>query len=134
MKIYLIAAAILLGSTSCKKNRKDHGKFDKKISPVINTELQDAGVARSIKMKVTFIVFNGCGQFDSFSDSTEADTLVMKVVARYPQDALCTDNLPALTTTFTKTYPAAGTYYIKWVGPAQGGYEGQVHRDTITVR
>jgi hypothetical protein len=134
MKLYLIAAAALLAFTSCKKNRKDHGKFDKKISPVVDTELQDAGVARSIKMKVTFIVFNGCGQFDSFSSSTEADTLVMQVVARYPQDALCTDDLPRRTTTFTKTYPAAGTYYIKWVGPVHGGTETQVHRDTIIVR
>ncbi|MGN7723819.1 hypothetical protein [Chitinophaga sp. 22620] len=134
MKLYLIAAAVLLASTSCKKNRKDHGKFNKEISPVVKTELQDAGVARSIKMEVTFIVFNGCGQFDSFSSSIEADTLVMQVVARYPQDALCTDDLPRRTTTFTKTYSAAGTYYIKWVGPAKDGYESQVHRDTIIVR
>lgn len=132
--MYLIAAAVLLASTSCKKDKnKDGGKFNKEFSPVVNTEPLDSGQPYTIKMKVTFTVFNGCGAFDSFSSSWEKDTLVMKVVARYPANAFCTDNLPTLTTTFTKEYTKPGTYYIKWVGPGQGEPEGSVHRDTVVI-
>ncbi|RPD38215.1 hypothetical protein EG028_26510 [Chitinophaga barathri] len=129
-----MAAALLLALTSCKKDPKE-SKYETMVSPVYDTELLNhTGGGLTINMKVTFAVFNGCGQFGSFVSSTQADTLVVKVLGRYPKEAVCTDDIPTRTATFTKTYPSPGTYYIKWVGPGAWGPESMIHRDTIVLR
>lgn len=137
MKLYLAATAVLLAVTSCDKDDPADSKYQRKFSPVVETELLQPATALTVSLKVTFLVFNGCGQFDSFvpsMDKTDKNTLVMKVMARYPKEAACTQDIPRRTATFNKIFPAPGTYYINWVGPAQAGPETVTHRDTIIVR
>ncbi|MBO9154294.1 hypothetical protein ACFOTA_18910 [Chitinophaga sp. GCM10012297] len=135
MKLYLAAVIMLSAITSCHKDDPAESKYERKFSPVVSTELQNAGAAGlTVSLKVTFQVYNGCGQFDSFVVSSDKDTGVVKVLARYPKEAFCTQDIPQRTATFKKTFPAPGTYYIKWVGPAQSGPETVTHRDTITVK
>src|SRR5688500_4859408 len=125
MKIALIAAALLLATSCDKDNNKT--EFIKKESLVIETALlEEPKAGTPVRLNVYFKVISGCGQFDSFVTSKEMDTLVVKVMARYPKNALCTDDYPTRTAVFSHTFPGQGTYYVKFPGP-----NNMVYRDTI---
>ena len=95
------------------------GNDDKCISivPAFVSEVNGpttGAVNQDINLNVSFPCFNGCGQFETFEKSSNADTTIIKVFARY-EGCVCTMDAPTRTTTYTFRTAQAGTYHLKFM-------------------
>ena len=127
-----ICLAIILMSgviQSChKKNDNPNCIEIRKNSPVYIVEGPDsAKLDETIELKVSFGVFNGCGDFGNFETTPQEDTTLISVTAKYA-GCLCTDNLPRIDTVYLFKSTKPGPNYLKFVGS-----EGVYIRDTIYV-
>lgn len=114
MKIRLIIFAILttIFLSNCKQ---DDECVEYKQAPVTLTNTPLTGeINKDILIDVSFGCFNGCGQFGSFEEDKQGNTLIIKVIAKY-QGCTCTHDVPIRQTTYTFNTAEKGTYYLKFL-------------------
>lgn len=130
MKYLVLMAAVVL-TAACKKNKDKPKEYDYRPARVLYTDGVNSTVYGAVlDLQVYFQVNNGCGQFDSFIvEEKNADTTLVQVKARYQKDAICTDNLPVLNTTYRFTPKKIGVHYLKFLGK-----NDQYVIDTIMVK
>ncbi len=75
----------------------------------------------SVPIEVIIRVTNGCGQFHKFFETQKAGILFVKAEARYPEDRLCTQNLPKRTAVYNFTPFRSGVHELKFLSPKRGG-------------
>jgi hypothetical protein len=63
---------------------------------------------------VAFYVNNGCGDFGSFEETIDGNTITIKVIAKY-EGCVCTDDIPLRESVYTFTSATAGTYTLKFL-------------------
>ncbi|RPE07993.1 hypothetical protein EGT74_13025 [Chitinophaga lutea] len=127
---FLVLLGIAAAMNSCEKDKKPK-EYTYAPAPVMATDgVNTTTLGVPLKLTVHFQVHNGCGAFDRFvAEDKNADTTLVYVQARYPKDAMCTDNLPVLHTSYTFTPKKTGVHYLKF-----RGREGQFVIDTIMVK
>ncbi len=126
--LVFLALGAVIGS--CQKDKKPT-EYTYSPAPVLSTEgVNSTTHGIDLHLQVYFQVNNGCGQFDEFVvEEKNADTTLVYVQAKYPKDAMCTDNLPVLNTRYTFTPKKIGVHYLKF-----RGRDGAFVTDTIIVK
>ncbi|HTF31868.1 MAG TPA: hypothetical protein VK625_23585 [Flavitalea sp.] len=87
-----------------------------------------AQVGTSITLSLSFAVYNGCGQFSRFQETTKGNKRIIKPIAVYPTCSLCTADIPTRHVDYKFSADQPGTYYLQF----EGIYESEV-LDTIVV-
>lgn len=59
-------------------------------------------------------MFNGCGQFGSFTENKQGKTITLGVIAKY-EGCICTEIAPILNEIYTFKTIEQGTYYLKFL-------------------
>ena len=108
----MVITAVIL--TSCMKDNEDEC-IEYKQAPVTLTNTPSTGQINSdILINVSFGCINGCGQFGSFEETCQGNTLTIKVIAKY-EGCICTQEAPIRQTTYTFSTAEQGTYYLKFL-------------------
>lgn len=111
-----------------KKNNSTCLSFEK--APIIAVDGPHAAkVNESISIKVSFVVFNGCGQFGRFEESVVENLTKISVIAKY-EGCRCTLDIPRRETQYTFVAPSAGEYVMEF----EAVDAEHTIRDTITVQ
>ncbi len=63
---------------------------------------------------VAFYVNNGCGNFGSFEEIVNGNSITIKVIAKY-EGCVCTDDIPLRESVYTFTSNTSGTYLLKFI-------------------
>jgi hypothetical protein len=127
MKLSLIILCATLSAGCVKKCSEPCEHYAK--TDVFEVEGPDtATIKQDIDFQVSFIVYNGCGQFGQFQESTSGNTTTVEVIALYA-GCFCTHDIPRRQTTFTFNKEQPGTYYLQFRASAT-----TFIRDTITIR
>jgi hypothetical protein len=125
-KLCFAIAVLLLGCD--KKNKNPNCEAFEKV-PVVAVEAPDTGmINQEIAVEVTFVVFNGCGQFGRFDEVVEKNLVRINLIAKY-SGCICTADIPRRTTTYSFRTSTPGMYILQFDRP-----EGPAIRDTITIR
>ncbi|MBP8115768.1 MAG: hypothetical protein KAY50_10460 [Chitinophagaceae bacterium] len=110
--ICFICSIILL--TSCAKKQEDEKCISTDKAPVTKIEgATTASVNQEINLTVSFICFNGCGQFGNMEETIAGNTTTIIVNAKYT-GCICTQDVPTRMTSFKFKKAQAGTYELKF--------------------
>jgi hypothetical protein len=63
--------------------------------------------------KVDFGISNGCGKFNKFVETTNGNTIIIKVLAKY-EGCICTQDASIKSTNYVFTTAITGTYNLKF--------------------
>jgi hypothetical protein len=101
--------------STCTKTKDNCISFTK--TPVTKVEGANTGlVNQDLIFTVSFQCFNGCGQFGSFEQTTNGDSTIINVIAKY-EGCVCTQNAPTRQTVYKFKATQPGIYYLKfWQG------------------
>lgn len=112
-KLFLLLVGIAF-SVSCKN---DDNRPDDCLSYsetfVTDVETVENGDAAGFLYKVDFWVMNGCGEFGSFEEIIEGNTITVKAVAKY-KGCVCTESMKALDEVYSFNPPTPGTYTLRF--------------------
>lgn len=93
-----------------------------RLSPVESVEAPTtASLGQEIEVEVHFRVFNGCGQFDHFTQEIAGTTRIIKVQAVY-RGNICTQDVPLRTATYKFTPKEKGEHILRFYA-AEDQYE-----------
>lgn len=122
MRIILPIFMLLLFN-SCTKDKDDTTDNEQRSpAPVESVEAPTSGtVGIEIEVAVNFRVFNGCGQFDRFTQEISGTTRNIEVQAVYRGD-ICTQDVPLRTATYKFTPEATGQHTLRFHA-SDGEYE-----------
>lgn len=82
--------------------------------PVISADVPAIGnVNKIIPIKIKFNVLNGCGSFDSLTETNLGNTKTISIKAKY-EGCFCTQNIPIIETTYNFTPTKTGIYRFKF--------------------
>jgi hypothetical protein len=124
-KICLSLLAVFMLNT-CNKDKGACESFQKVPAALI--EGPDAGsVNQVIRVTVSFHVFNGCGQFGRFEETTTGNTKKISIIAKY-SGCICTDDIPTRKATYKFTAVNPGVYYLQF-----NSSDSTYLRDTLTI-
>lgn len=89
-------------------------------APVVQVNAPEtATVGETVAVTVHFLVKNGCGEFGSFEDSRNGNTITVKVYPHY-QEGFCTQAITTREATYSFKPDKAGTYTLQfWAGEEQ---------------
>lgn len=125
MLSFLVFTIIIV---SCSNSNEDDNCVSYGAAVIFNVNGPSTGkVNEKINFEVDFYVFNGCGRFGRFVESTSENTRIIEVVAKYV-GCTCTQDLPKRTTNYTFQSSISGTYYLKF----QSG-QTEFIIDTLTI-
>ena len=126
LKLCFAMALLLIG---CDKKNKNPNCEKYEQVPVVEVDAPDSGtINNDIPVGVTFVVFNGCGQFGKFEESIEKKLVSIKLIAKY-SGCICTDDIPRRTTTYHFNASTPGVYILQF----EGARNTPAVSDTITV-
>jgi hypothetical protein len=112
---------------TCNKETGACESFKKVPAALI--EGPDAGtVNQVITVTVSFAVFNGCGQFGRFEETTTGNTKKISIIAKY-SGCICTDDIPTRKATYKFTAVNPGVYYLQF-----SSSDSTYLIDTLTVK
>jgi hypothetical protein len=124
----LVFMFVILLTACDKKENRNCDSFQK--VPVIETESAYSGIVNSVvPVKVTFIVFNGCGQFGRFEQTIHQNLIRIRVIAHY-SGCICTADIPRRTATYSFIASKPGTYVVQFEPVS----DAAIIQDTITIR
>lgn len=81
------------------------------VSEVNGEKQVEAG--NTLNLTVSFLVGNGCGQFNEFKETTTGKTINIEVEAIY-EGCICTMDIPTRTATYTFNPSEKGSYTLKF--------------------
>jgi len=87
-------------------------------APVVQVDVPETAVTagEGAGLKVYFTVINGCGEFGSFEESLDGQTLTVKVYPHYSK-GFCTQALETKEVTYTFKPETNGIYTLRfWAG------------------
>ncbi|MFT3979865.1 MAG: hypothetical protein QM687_05300 [Ferruginibacter sp.] len=98
-------------------------------APVVAVEGATSGnINEDIPLTVSFGCFNGCGQFGSIQESSNGDTTIINVVAKY-EGCICTQDAPVRQVAYLFRRSQPGVYPLKFMQ-----YNNNYTLHTITVQ
>lgn len=110
-RIIIYSLSIIFILSSCKNEEC----VEYRQSPVTSTNSPTIGeVNKEIPIYVSFGCFNGCGQFHSFEENKQGNTITIKVNAKY-EGCTCTQDLPIRQTTYKFKTSEKGIFYLKFL-------------------
>lgn len=84
-------------------------------APVLSANVPSSGnVNQVIPIPVVFVVHNGCGGFDSITETSSGNTKTIIVKAKY-EGCLCTQSIGNIQTTYNFTATTTGIHTIKFL-------------------
>ncbi len=111
--ICFVFSIILL--TSCNKKKEEDKCISTIKAPVTRIEgPTTASVNQEINLTISFICFNGCGQFGNVEETIAGNTTTIKVNAKYT-GCICTQDVPTRVTSYKFKKGQAGTYELKFL-------------------
>ena len=110
--ICFVFSIILL--TSCIKKKEEDKCLSYAKAPVTKIEgATTASVNQELNLTISFICFNGCGQFGNVEETISGNTTTIVVNAKYA-GCICTQDVPTRTTLYKFKKSQAGTYELKF--------------------
>ena len=73
-----------------------------------------ASVNQELNLTISFICFNGCGQFGNVEETISGNTTTIVVNAKYA-GCICTQDVPTRTTLYKFKKVQVGTYQLKFL-------------------
>src|SRR5688572_10923780 len=111
--IFLTVFTISFGS--CSKNNIDKDCLEYTRAFVSKVEGPSTGqINQEVNFQVYFGVHNGCGQFGNFEESIEANSRLIKVIAKY-EGCICTQDAPGRIGDYKFRTSQTGTYFLKFL-------------------
>jgi len=111
--ICFVFSIILL--TSCIKKKEEDKCLSYAKAPVTKIEgATTASVNQELNLTISFICFNGCGQFGNVEETISGNTTTIVVNAKYA-GCICTQDVPTRTTLYKFKKSQAGTYELKFL-------------------
>ncbi len=117
LKSVLVVLFLSIGLVSCSNDD------DEKVPPTTTkaalvTEIKGPATGKvndELSYDVTYVVDNACGEFDKISEVTIGDVKGLQVIAKYPTDGVCTQQVPDPKKTVYKFKSTTkGTFEIKF--------------------
>jgi hypothetical protein len=121
--------AIVVLLIECDKKNKNPNceKFEQ--VPVVEADAPISGmINQDIPVKVSFVVFSGCGQFGRFEESVEKNLVRINTIAKY-SGCICTADIPMRKTTYHFRTSTPGVYILQF----EGVRDAPAVTDTITI-
>ena len=114
LRLLFLSMCTLLIFTSCLKNIEPPVCTSTGETPISNVMgANTTTVNTNIDIAVDFQAVNGCGNFNSFAETTVGDTTYVRTIAKY-DGCVCTQDLPTRTGIYKFKRPAAGRYFLKF--------------------
>ena len=111
--ICFVFSIILL--TSCIKKKEEDKCLSYAKAPVTKIEgATTASVNQELNLTISFICFNGCGQFGNVEETISGNTTTIVVNAKYA-GCIWTQDVPTRTTLYKFKTSQAGTYELKFL-------------------
>jgi len=111
---YLLIVSIFYTVVSCTNTKNENDCISFQTASIISADGPDTGlINQNATFSLSYGINNGCGNFNSFEQSTNGDTTLVKVKTKY-QGCVCTQMAGVLTTPFTFNATITGTYYFKF--------------------
>jgi len=112
-----------------KKNKNPNCEAFEKV-PIIVVEAPDSGrINQDILVDVTFVVFNGCGQFGRFEESIEKNLVRISLITKY-SGCHCTTDIHQRTPTYHYKTSTPGVYTLQF----EGARDAPSINNTITIQ
>ncbi|KAF2331334.1 hypothetical protein [Flavobacterium daemonense] len=117
LKSVLVVLFLSTALISCS-NDDDHAEAAVKTKTAFVTKIEGPATGKvndELSYDVTFTVDNACGEFDKIAETTIGETKGLEVVAKYPVNGVCTQQIPDPKKTVYKFKATAkGTFDIKF--------------------
>lgn len=98
----------------CKKIKDDSNCLSYSKAPVTKVEGPAiASINQEISLTVSFVCYNGCGQFGNLEENIAGNETTIIINAKY-EGCICTDNLPIRQILYKFKKSLAGTYHLKF--------------------
>ena len=128
-KQFIISAGLVISFISFPGCKKQDDKCMSLTTAQVTkvTGPNTAFVNQEIDLTVLYYLSNGCGQFESLEATSNGNTIIISLKAKY-QGCICTDVLLGGQANYKFKANQAGVYYLKFLQPNQTYFT-----DTITV-
>lgn len=111
---YLMIVSICCNLVSCTKTKNDNNCISFQTASIISAQGPDTGlINQNATFSLSYGINNGCGNFNSFEQSTNGDTTLVKVKTKY-QGCVCTQMIGVLATPYTFNATIPRIYYFKF--------------------
>ncbi len=119
MKLQLLPLFILIilssGIISCDSDNDEENEcIEYEMSYVTSVDAPTSGtINESINIEVNFGVYNGCGGFGNFIETTNGNVRTIEVEAKY-EGCICTQDAPIRAATYEFIATNSGDYELKF--------------------
>ena len=92
----------------------DNKKWVQKEAPINFVELVGEE-GKKLNFEITFSGFNGCTVLDKVEEVWEDGAVTLRVIAKYPQEAACTMNVPTIKANYSVIAKKTGKLTVKYM-------------------